>query len=75
MSVEQLAVLWPVLWVWHPTLLQSRGTGLLDVVRFSGVELLIKHSINHVRAVVARHPSPIVVINRHASGTKSCCTW
>lgn len=48
--MEQLAVLWPVLGLWHPTLLHAGdGVGVLDVVRLSGVELLVKNTINHVR--------------------------
>lgn len=47
-ACEQLSVLWPVLGLWHPSLLQQ-GTGLVDVIRFSGVELLLKNTINHVR--------------------------
>ncbi len=57
-AVEQLAVLWPVLHVWHPALLatsQGLASGVrtldtaLALVRFTGVELMIKNSINHVR--------------------------
>lgn len=56
-AFEQLAVLWPVLHVWHPTLQASSkglasGVGALNttlaLIRFTGVELMIKNTINHV---------------------------